>query len=104
MSCITSTNLTVLWNEEKVESFKPERGLRQGDPLSPYLFVLCMEVLGHAIHGAVWDGTWKGVMAARGAPKVSHLFFADDLLLFGEATVRQATNIGRVLQDFLHSN
>lgn len=59
-----------------------------------------MEVLGYAIQGAVRDGKWKGAMAVRGAPKVSHLFFANDLLLFGEATVQQAANMEKILQDF----
>lgn len=45
MSCITSSSLSLKWNNEVLEAFKPNRGLRQGDPMSPYLFVLCMEKL-----------------------------------------------------------
>lgn len=46
MSCITTTNLLVLWNGKKLDSFKPEQRFRQGDLWSSYLFVLCMESLG----------------------------------------------------------
>lgn len=53
MNCIKSTRLSVIWNGEPLDSFTPERGLLQGDPLSPYLFVLCMEVLSHKIKKAV---------------------------------------------------
>lgn len=43
--CVSSASLSVLWNGEQLENFKPSRGLIQGDPLSPYLFVLSMEAL-----------------------------------------------------------
>lgn len=45
LNCIRSTKLLVIWNGQRLEAFNPERRLRQRDPLSPYLFILCMEVL-----------------------------------------------------------
>lgn len=59
-----------------------------------------MEVLGHTIHEVVDKGKWKVVKAARAAPRVSHLMFADDLLLFSEAIMEQAKIVKGILQDF----
>lgn len=53
MNCTLQVSLSILWNGTKLDSFQPCREIRQGDPLSPYLFVLCMEVLSHHLNGAV---------------------------------------------------
>lgn len=86
MHTITSAQLSLIWNAEQLTPFRPTRGIRQGDPLASYLFLLCMEILGQLINKVVDEGRWKPVKASRGGPGVSHIFFADDLLLFGEAT------------------
>ena len=70
-----------------------EKGLRQGDPFSPYLFVLCMERLFNMILAKVNDKSWKRVRASVQGPAISHLFFADDLLLFGKAVERNCQTI-----------
>ena len=49
IECVTTARLSVLWNGEPTTQFKPSRGVRQGDPLSSYQFVLCLERLEHAI-------------------------------------------------------
>lgn len=81
---ISTKNMRVLWHGEALDSFQPERGVHQGDPLSPYLFVLCLERLFHLISLAEDHSLWKSIQLVRGGPKISHLAFADDLLLFAE--------------------
>ncbi|XP_057432117.1 uncharacterized protein LOC130724865 [Lotus japonicus] len=100
MFCITSTIRSVLWNGDKLLGFKPKRGLRQGDPLSPYLFFLCMERLSSLISSAVQDGRWKPVTVRGSNLKLSHLLFADDLLLFIRANVEQVTLAKDILASF----
>ena len=98
MECITSPTMRVLWNGEPSEVFQPSRGIRQGDPLSPYLFVLCMERFNQVIEEAIIQGHWKPIYASRGGPKLSNLFFADDIILFAEASSSQA----QIIQDCLN--
>ncbi|KAK4283659.1 hypothetical protein QN277_000586 [Acacia crassicarpa] len=85
--------MQLLWNGDKAEVFNPSRGVRQGDPLSPYLFVLCMEKLSHLIQAVVHDGHWKPIRLIRTGPPISHLFFADDIILFAEASMDQVSMI-----------
>lgn len=86
MGCIETAQLAPLWKGKQLDWVKPTRGIRQGDALSPYIFVLCMERLGHLIHDMVDAGKWKGVKTSRYGPNLSYLFFTDDLVLFAEAS------------------
>lgn len=65
MECITTARMNVLWNGEFTEDFTPSRGIRQGDLISPYLFMLCIERLSHAICSAVNAGKWKPIRLSR---------------------------------------
>ena len=85
MSCVTNVSYNVVVNGELTESFTPKCGIRQGDPLSLYIFVLCMEKLSHIIQQKLFDKAWSPIKISKGGPDISHLFFADDLILFGKA-------------------
>ena len=56
MLCIRTVRMTICWNQKTLDLFKPTRGIRQGDLVSPFIFVLCMERLGHAINEVVQQG------------------------------------------------
>ena len=58
MSYVSSTSISILVNGGKLDSFAPSHGIRQGDPLSPYLFILCMEYLSYLIEEKCVDGSW----------------------------------------------
>ena len=86
MQCVTLVSYTVLVNGVPKGYIKPGRGLRQGDPLSPYLFLLCAEGLSTLLRKAERDSLIKGVSICRGGPRISHLFFADDSIIFCRAS------------------
>ena len=90
----------MLWNGEATESFKSTRGIRQGDPISPYLFTICMEKLHHLIQDAINEGEWSPIKLTAMSPPISHLFFADDLVIFGEASTFQVDVMLRCLDTF----
>ena len=100
LSCISTTSVSFLFNGEQLGEFQPSRGLRQGDPLSPYIFILCMEFLSSLINKKCDDGVWGRVKASRNGPGFSHIFFADDLLFFAKATQENCEAISKVLEEF----
>jgi hypothetical protein len=100
MRCISTVSYQVLINGQPSSSFSPQRGLRQGDPLSPYLFVLCADVLSGLIHKEVAAKNLHGIKIARTAPQISHLFFADDSLLLARANQSEARNILKILEKY----
>ena len=89
MACITTAHFSVLVNGKPTSYILPSRGLRQGDPLSPYLFLFCAEGLTALLRKAKIDGIIRGVVASRGGPCISHLLFADESLLFCHASVEE---------------
>lgn len=89
MSCIT-TSISILVNREKTTPFYPSRGIRQGDPLLPYIFILCMKRLSRSIDDQVSTKLWNSISISNKGPKVSHIFFVDDLTIFSRATIEDS--------------
>lgn len=97
MSCIITNQKTILYNGSRTISFYTSRGLRQGDPLLPYLFILCMEVLSHQINKVVLQTKCTPIKISLHGPHLSHLFFVDDLVLIAQATKENSRTILRIL-------
>uniref|UniRef100_A0A803NLB8 Reverse transcriptase domain-containing protein n=1 Tax=Cannabis sativa TaxID=3483 RepID=A0A803NLB8_CANSA len=80
--------------------FVPGRGIRQGDPLSPHLFLICVEGLSSLVKKyESWDDLHR-CRVCNGAPVISHILFADDNYIYCKATEREARNVIRLLQVF----
>ena len=90
----------MLFNGGALESFHPSRGIRQGDPFSPYLFIMCTEVLGALIVEKCEAKLWNPVMTSRGGISFSYLFFADDLVPFVKADHKNCVAIKDALDTF----
>lgn len=97
MKCITSVSYCIKVNGDLTEQIIPERGLRQGDPLSPYLFLICAEGFSCLLNAVEARGEFTGVRICNGAPSINHLLFADDSLLLLKADERSALHLRNIL-------
>lgn len=97
MSCVTAVRYSIRLNGNMLDPFTPTRGLRQGDPLSPYLFLFITDGLSHILEKKSLEGSIQPIKVCRGAPGISHLLFADDSLLFFQAEVDQARSVKEAL-------
>lgn len=100
MKFIRSVSYSFLHNGEKFGLVKPQRGVRQGDPISPYIYIMCAEGLSAMIRRNEEAGILHGIKVATGAPVISHLLFADDCYLFFRATETEAEVMKRILQRY----
>lgn len=97
LSCISSTSASILINGSPSVPFKLQRGLRQGDPISPFLFVFIVEALNQLISKATNKGLWRGVKIGKNELMITHLQYADDTLIFSDANIESLLNIKCVL-------
>ena len=91
--CVSTVRYHVLQNGEEIVPIYPERGLRQGDPLFPYMFILCVEGLSCMLITLEKKGYIHSVQVAQGVPIISHLFFIDDGYLFCRANEHEGQYI-----------
>lgn len=97
--CVTSANISIFVNSSPTSEFRPQRGLRQGDPLSPFLFNIVAEGLNILLSRAKQLGLIKGALVDSDL-RITHLQFADDTILFCEAEWEKVLNIKRILRSF----
>jgi len=100
MVLVTTASCSIILNGAPSKTFKPSRGLRQGDPLSPFLFILMMEGLGRAIKAAKEEGRILGLRLTQGGDTVTHQQFVDDTMLQGTPTVKEAKAFKQILNEF----
>ena len=100
MECISSVQYRVLLNGQPKGNIIPQPGLRQGDPLSPYLFIMCTEALVANIKKAEREKHLTGIKVAKACPPISHLIFADDSLFFCKAKRGECQTILRILKEY----
>ena len=100
LGCLSTVSYLVFINGRPRGKFKGSRGLRQGDPLSPFLFTLVADVLGRLIDKAKDSDAIHGFFVGRDKVEVTHLQFADDTLLFLEPNHNVFLNFLRLLEVF----
>jgi hypothetical protein len=100
MLCVRSVSFSILINGSPSSIFKPKRGIRQGDPLSPYLFIIYVEVLSGLITKYHEQDKNHGINITRNAPTISHLFFADDSMIFCRAHKNEAQYLMEIFAEY----
>ncbi|KAB1205912.1 hypothetical protein CJ030_MR7G027903 [Morella rubra] len=101
VQCISTPSFAILINGSPFGNFCSSRGLRQGDPLLSSLFIICSEILSYLLLREKNAGHLKGVKVGWGVPSISHLLFTDDLLLFGKATLHEASILDECLEKYM---
>jgi len=100
MQCITTISFSVKFNGTQLQYFQPSRGIRQGDPLSPYIFILMANMLSTLIHQALNMGNLKGIQFNRWCPTLTYLFFADDAIFFLDGSRKECHELATILNQY----
>jgi hypothetical protein len=99
-ACISSQTFSIIISGQPFSRFHSNRGIRQGCPMSPYLFVLTINELSIALQEAMSTNSFAGITLGPNCPSIHSLLFADDLLVCGQATVQEAIRMKNILQEF----
>lgn len=104
MQCVTTVSYNIKINGVSLPYFQPTRGIRQGDPLSPYLFIIVANVLSHMLKQAIQTGTICGIRLNRNCPTLSHLLFANDSIFFFHGTILECQNLASILHQYCYAS
>ncbi|KAL0410893.1 UNVERIFIED_CONTAM: Retrovirus-related Pol polyprotein from type-2 retrotransposable element R2DM [Sesamum latifolium] len=100
MNLVTLVSYSLMMDRSQFGYFLPQRGIRQGDLLSPYLFLFIAEVFSSMLQAAERRGEIRGIAVPRHFPRISHLLFADDTIIFGHARNEAVVAIKKVLEAY----
>ena len=100
MQCLSSVRYSILLNGEAQGMITPTRGIRQGDPLSPYIFILCSEVLSGLCTAAQRRVTLAGLQVSCRSPKINRLLFADDTMFFAKTNPKSVAALKEVIERY----
>ena len=100
METVQSASYSMIINGEPKGFIKPSQGIQQGDLLSLYLFLLCAKGLSSMLRQAIETNQMQGILSYRGGIHISHLLFANDSLLFCQATLQECQNLLHILVQY----
>lgn len=100
MKCIYSVTYQILINGSPMDKIEQKRGIRQGDPLSPMLFLICMEGFSSKLRKIEFNNKIEGIRIRRTSPMITHLLFADNCYIFTKIRNRDEENIKNFQTEF----
>ena len=100
IQCIPTVSYSYLLNGMAQGSVVPQRGIRQGDPLSPFIFILCSKVLSGLCNKAQVRGDLTGIKLGKKSPRINHLLFADDTMFFCKSDDQDCETLMLILQQY----
>lgn len=100
MNCVTSVSYRILINGTHGNQITPIRGLRQGDPISPYLFLICMQGLSSNLRKMEIKRDIESIKIKGNSPTITHLLFVNDCYIFTKRKAKCAKNIKNFLKGF----
>ena len=104
LECVSSCSMRILFNGQPLPVFYPGKGLRQGDPLSPYLFILVSECLSIMITHALLSKKFQGIKITKNAPLITHSLFADDSLFFFNGDLNHCVALNDILKNYCRAS
>ena len=102
--CISTTKISVLINGSPEGFFDISRGIRQGDPLSPFLYIIMAEAFGRSFSKALVERKLKGVLVTKNVPNITHQQYADDTILPGESSIEEAIAVKNIIDDYMSAS
>ena len=101
---ISTPSMSILLNGTPTETFKPSYGLRQGDPLSLFLFIIAVDGLGILIKARVSSGELKGLILWGEELTIRHQQFVDDVMMYSRTNLKEAKKLVEILAEFTNTS